>query len=98
MGVLGVNFHTSQRGFGRSGHRELAILQTALGYGDDFESMQPALTSRIKLNGVALARRNLRKPAFLNTSASRASPAWAPRAVPTSSESECAQQSVVEAA
>jgi 2-polyprenyl-6-methoxyphenol hydroxylase-like FAD-dependent oxidoreductase len=40
--------------------------------------------SRIRLRGVSAARRNRPKPAWVNTSRSRASPAWAPRPRPTS--------------
>ena len=44
--------------------------------------------SRIRLNGVSVALRNLVKPASVKTSRSRASPAWAPRPRPTSWDSE----------
>ena len=42
------------------------------------------LASRIRLNGVSVARRNRVKPASPNTCFSRASPACAPSARPTS--------------
>ena len=54
--------------------------------------------SRIKLNGVSVARRNCVKPASSNTSRSRSSPACAPSARPTSCESEFGVQTMVEAA
>ena len=53
--------------------------------------------SSTRLNGVCVARRNRLNPALPNTSASRRSPACAPRARPTSSDSECAQHRVVDA-
>src|SRR6266850_1122793 len=40
--------------------------------------------SKIKLNGVCVARRNWEKPPAVTTSRSRFSPAWAPSAKPTS--------------
>ena len=40
--------------------------------------------SRTRLNGVAVARRKRVNPPAITTSRSRASPAWAPRANPTS--------------
>ena len=42
------------------------------------------LTSNTRLKGVSVARRKRVKPAFSATSRSLASPAWAPRAKPTS--------------
>src|SRR4029453_12582328 len=56
------------------------------------------LASRIRLNGVSVARRNRVKPASANTRASRASPAWAPSARPTSCEREFGVQTMVDAA
>lgn len=55
-----------------------------------------ARASRIKLNGVSATRRTRLKPASPSTSRRRASPAWAPRAVPTSCESEAGVHSSVE--
>jgi len=54
--------------------------------------------SRIRLKGVSAARRKRVNPALRNTSASRASPACAPRTRFPPSEMAWAQQSVVEAA
>jgi hypothetical protein len=48
--------------------------------------------------GVSVARRNPVKPASSATTRSRASPAWAPRAAPTSWESEAGVQIEVDAA
>jgi hypothetical protein len=56
------------------------------------------LASRIRLNGVSVARRNRENPASANTRASRASPAWAPSARPTSCEREFGVQTMVDAA
>jgi hypothetical protein len=56
------------------------------------------LASRIRLNGVSVARRNRVKPASANTRASRVSPAWAPSARPTSCEREFGVHTMVDAA
>ena len=48
------------------------------------------------LNGVSATRLTLRKPASVATLRRRASPAWAPSAVPTSWDSEFGVQSSVE--
>src|SRR3954467_12642284 len=52
--------------------------------------------SRTMLNGVSATRRNVVKPALVTMSRSRASPAWAPSAAPTSWDSELGVQSSVE--
>jgi TfoX/Sxy family transcriptional regulator of competence genes len=67
---------------------ELRLGQPPLGYG---------LASRIMLNGVSVARRTRVKPPCLMTSASRASPAWAPSARPTSCASDAGVQTTVDA-
>ena len=54
--------------------------------------------SRIRLNGVSVARLNVLKPASVKTLRNRASPAWAPRPSPTSWDSEFGVQMKVEAA
>jgi Putative restriction endonuclease len=54
--------------------------------------------SRIMLNGVSVARRTWRKPPAVMTSRNLASPAWAPRAAPTSCASEVGTHTIVEAA
>ena len=56
-----------------------------------------ARASRTRLKGVSAARRQWPKPASANTSASRASPAWAPSAWPPFSEIAWAVHSTVEA-
>src|SRR5690606_12815717 len=52
--------------------------------------------SKIRLNGLAVARRKLPKPASSKIAARRLSAAWAPSAMPTSSDSECGQQIAVD--
>src|SRR5262249_10298372 len=52
---------------------------------------------RIRFSGVSAALPNRVNPARLNTSASRASPAWAPSAAPTSCDSEFGAQMAEEA-
>ena len=47
------------------------------------------------MNGVSVARRTRVKPAVVRISRRRFSPAWAPRAVPTSWESEFGVQTSV---
>ena len=54
--------------------------------------------SRIMLKGVSAARRTLEKPPFWMTSRSFVSPACAPRAAPTSCDSEVGTQIMVEPA
>ena len=54
--------------------------------------------SKMRLNGVAVARRKRVKPASLKTFRSRASPACAPNPRPTSWESEFGVQMNVDAA
>ena len=54
--------------------------------------------SSTRLNGVSVARRNRVNPASSATARSRSSPAWAPRASPTSWSSEDGVQITVEAA
>src|SRR3981189_2642456 len=53
--------------------------------------------SKIKLNGVCVARRNSEKPPAVTTSRSRFSPACAPSAKPTSWDSEAGVQISAEA-
>jgi len=53
--------------------------------------------SKMRLKGVWAARRKRRKPAAVMTSPMRFSPAWAPRAAPTSYEREAGTQSRAEA-
>ena len=53
--------------------------------------------SSTMLKGPCAARRTWRKPPSLSTSANLASPAWAPRASPTSWASEVGTQIMVEA-
>jgi hypothetical protein len=57
-----------------------------------------ARASNTRLNGVSAARRNRVKPALVATCLSRASPACAPRAAPTSCASEFGVHSIVDAA
>ena len=54
--------------------------------------------SRIRLNGVSVARRKRLNPASANTSRRRASPACAPRPSPTSWDSEFGVQTMLDAA
>lgn len=54
------------------------------------------LASSIKLRGVSVARRKRVNPPDVTTSLRRASPAWVPRAVPTSWLSEAGVHTVVE--
>lgn len=54
------------------------------------------VTSSTMLNGVSATRVTLENPASVAMARSRASPAWAPRAVPTSWERELGVQSSVE--
>lgn len=54
--------------------------------------------SRIRLNGVSVARRNCVKPLVFAISASRPSPAWAPSTCVPFSEIAWAQHSMVEPA
>ena len=54
--------------------------------------------SSTMLNGVSAARRTRQKPPSRITSVSRASPAWAPSASPTSWLSDAGVQSIVDAA
>src|SRR5579863_2595259 len=56
------------------------------------------LISKMRLNGVSVARRKCVKPPSVTTLRSCASPACAPRAKPTSCESEAGVHSMVEAA
>jgi len=72
--------------------------QAARDPGGQVRSMTYFLASNIRLNGVSVARRNRVKPPSANTRASRASPAWAPSARPTSCESEFGVQTMVDAA
>ena len=67
------------------------------GSGARWRRPSQARACRIRLNGVCSARRQWVKPASAKTSASRASPAWAPSTCWPPSESACAQQSVVDA-
>ena len=53
--------------------------------------------SKIRLNGVCVARRNLVNPPDVTTSRKRFSPACAPSASPTSCDSEAGVHSSVEA-
>ena len=55
------------------------------------------LASRMRLNGVSVARRTRVNPPCLSTSVSCASPAWAPSARPTSWASDAGVQITVEA-
>lgn len=54
--------------------------------------------SSTRLNGVSAARRNRVKPPAVATSRRRASPAWAPRAAPTSCEREFGTHIIVDPA
>src|SRR5438132_2979420 len=69
---------------------------------DEATSLTPFLhhgrVSSTKLNGVAVARRKRVKPPAVTTWRSRASPAWAPRAIPTSWLNDAGTQIIVEAA
>jgi hypothetical protein len=56
-----------------------------------------ALASMMRFMGVWAARRNWRKPASSKMARSFASPAWAPRAAPTSCDSELGVQTHDEA-
>ena len=53
--------------------------------------------SKTKLNGVSVARRKRVNPPAVTTSRKRASPAWLPKASPTSCDSEAGVQTCVEA-
>lgn len=54
--------------------------------------------SRIRLNGVSVARRKRVNPPAVTTCRSRSSPAWAPSANPTSCDSDAGVQIIVDAA
>ena len=63
---------------------------------DDLRELHDALASSTMLNGVSATRRSVVNPAPVTISRSRASPACAPSAVPTSWDSELGVQSRVE--
>ena len=80
---------SSPRARGRTGAvADCSVAAARRGYG---------LASRMRLNGVSVARRTRVNPPWLRTSVSRASPACAPKARPTSWASDAGVQITVEA-
>lgn len=75
-----------------------AILSPAAEDRTDNSARDQRRASRMRLNGVAVARRNLVKPLFFAISLKRPSPAWAPSTCVPFSEIAWAQHSMVEPA
>ena len=71
-------------------------LRAGGGTGPESNDAPTRRASSTRLNGVSAARRTLVKPADSSTAFSRASPAWAPSASPTSCDSELGVHSSVE--
>src|SRR3954454_5051720 len=91
VGVVFVNLGCSERDDRREPHLSTSIFLRA-----DARSARQALASSTMLNGVSAPRRSVLNPALVTMSRSRASPACAPRAVPTSWDREHGVQSRVE--
>ena len=84
--IARTEFTRSGDGFGGGVDRPLRIF------------VRQGRASSTRLKGVSAARRNRVKPASVATFFKRASPAWAPSAVPTSCDREFGVQSIVDAA
>jgi len=87
-----------ENGAGLSGNGAASVANWDAFQGRGGMGTSQGLASRTKLNGVAVARRKREKPPARTTSRSRASPAWAPRANPTSWLRDAGTQIIVEAA
>ena len=101
LGAPRVHRHRGLRANGETGpitaagHRACDAAPSCLEL-DDLRELHEAVASSTMLKGVSATRCRVLKPAAVTMSRSRASPAWAPRAVPTSWASELGVQSRVE--